>query len=427
MPTLHVAERWKQKLWNIVDERRPLWVELLREAIRRPTDNPPGTTTELASFYRINLERQNIRVEVLEPKAGCPNIIASIVGGENGRHLILNGHMDQLPVERLEQWTVQPYSGEIKDGRIYGRGAADMKAGSTALAIVMMLLAEMKVPLAGRATLALVSDEVTGGKWGTGWLLENRPELIGDAVIDAEPGSLEAVHLAEKGICQIRIITHSPGGFSPRSSMDNAIYKMCTAIRAGLKLRGKKVTPLPVVSEIIANSQAIPEKIPGLEGTNWVFDSITLGVGTIRGGIKVNVVPQRCEAEFDFRIPFGFTQEQLIGEFKEALRSEGLSEKDVSIDPVLLGSPNYTNPKEEIVQILFNNVKAITGREPVFRVAAGSTDCRYWRFKGIPAAVVGPRQYNVGAPDENIVLDDYIMTIKAHIAAVVDFLGLIKS
>jgi acetylornithine deacetylase/succinyl-diaminopimelate desuccinylase-like protein len=87
MPSLQVEEKWKQKLWNIVDERRPLGIELLREAIRRPTDNPPGTTTELASFYRVNLERQNIRVEVLEPKAGCTNIIASIVGSENSRHL----------------------------------------------------------------------------------------------------------------------------------------------------------------------------------------------------------------------------------------------------------------------------------------------------------------------------------------------------
>jgi len=424
MTTPVLTEKWKQKLWNLVDEGRDRWIELLQEVIRRPTDNPPGNTRELALFMKHFLEKAGIKVELVEPKVDGPNLIASIKYSENGRHLILNGHIDQFPVEQLDQWMVAPYSGQIRNGRIYGRGAADMKAGSTALAVVMILLAESTVRLRGKATLTLVSDEETGGEWGTGWLVQNCPEVIGDAVINAEPSSLDAVYLAEKGICEIRVVTNSPGGFSGRSSMDNAIYKMCTAIKAGLKLRGKKGSSSPAVDEIIAQSQAIPENIPGLEGTSWVFDSITLSVGTIRGGVKSNVVPQRCEAEFNFRIPFGVTPDQLIDQLTKALRSEGLEEKDVSIHPISLSVPNYTNPKDEIVQLLCKNVRAVTGRKPEIRIGAGGSDCRFWRAKGIPAAIVGPRQFNLAAPDENVLLEDYIQTIKIHIATVLDFLGI---
>jgi len=92
------------------------------------------------------------------------------VGAVRGRHLILNGHRGpSSPWRTRRRGRVAPYGGEVHDGRIYGRGASDMKGGTVALAAAMILLAELRVPLKGRVTGTFVSDEETGGRWGTAW------------------------------------------------------------------------------------------------------------------------------------------------------------------------------------------------------------------------------------------------------------------
>ncbi|MFO7275280.1 MAG: M20/M25/M40 family metallo-hydrolase [Bacillota bacterium] len=159
----------KAALWAEVDRRRDHFVDILAETIRRPSDNPPGDTTQVAEYLRSVLAGAGLSVEVLAPQPHMPNLVSRYVGAAEGRHLILNGHLDQFPVEDPSAWSVAPYGGEVRDGRIYGRGASDMKGGTVALAAAMILLAELRVPLKGRVTGTFVSDEETGGRWGTAW------------------------------------------------------------------------------------------------------------------------------------------------------------------------------------------------------------------------------------------------------------------
>jgi succinyl-diaminopimelate desuccinylase len=423
MKSASSAASWKQAAWDAVERGREEWVSLLAEVIRRPSDNPPGDTTELATYIMQVLKREGLKPAIYEPQAGNPNIVASIEGAAPGRHLILNGHLDQFPVENPQAWSLSPYSGEVVDGRIYGRGAADMKGGTTALLAVTILLQRLKVPLSGKVTLTLVSDEETGGRWGAQWLVENRPELLGDALLDAEPSSPEAIGIAEKGICWLQVTTHSKGGHSGTSPMDNAIYKMCDAIQAGLKLRGKRGRLPASLQAGLARSKELLEATEFGKGNSWVLDSVTLNVGTIQGGCKANVVPALCTAEFDFRLPVGITPDELEAEFTELLREHGLGEADVDVEPLLVSPPNHTEPSEAIVQTLADNAEAVTGQRPHMHSSYGGSDGRFWRWKGIPAAIFGPRAQGVGAPNENILVEDYLTTMKVHAGTIIDYLG----
>ena len=416
-------QQWKEKVWTSIDEQRDRFVELLSEVIKRPSDNPPGVTTELANFVQKVLEQSGIGFDVFEPLEQNPNIVATIASSNSGRHLILNGHLDQFPVERPDAWQDDPYSGKERAGRIYGRGASDMKGGTTALLAASLLMAELRVPLAGRLTLTLVSDEETGGKWGTEWLLDNHPNLIGDAVLNAEPSSTEAVYVAEKGVNWLKVTTHSPGGHSGLSPLDNAIYKMSTAIQAGLKLRGKKGDVPPKLRNSLANSQALLESQAHGKGNSWVYDSVTLNVGTIEGGVKANVVPAKCTAVFDFRLPLGITPEELITDFKSEMSDMGLGEQDVTVEILYSCPPSHTAPDAEIVRRTLENAEQVTGSKPRVHFQYGGSDCRFWRYKGVPAAIFGPRPFNMAAPNENILIDDYMTVIKVHAGTIIDYLG----
>lgn len=96
-----------------------------------PTDNPLGSTADLANFIRNYIEANNGYVEMYEPKKGIVNIVST--KGKCSQHLVTNGHLDQFPAEVGEQWTNDPHSGLTKDGYIYGRGSGDMKGGLASL------------------------------------------------------------------------------------------------------------------------------------------------------------------------------------------------------------------------------------------------------------------------------------------------------
>ena len=156
----------KRKIWEMIDERKEEIVALCSDMISIPSDNPPGDTTKLAKFLIDYLEQRELQVDVYEPLEGSPNLVATIEGSQEGPHLVLNGHLDQFPAEVGEKWNVGPYSGLVEDGRIYGRGAGDMKGGDTGLITSFCLIKAMDLDFPGKVTLTLVSDEENGGLWG---------------------------------------------------------------------------------------------------------------------------------------------------------------------------------------------------------------------------------------------------------------------
>jgi len=408
----------RETLLAWVDAEKQDLIDFLQGFIRAKSPNPPGDTRAAADHIKKFLERQKLPYRVIAPREEMPNIVASFDARSAGRHLVLNGHIDVFPVGDGFGWTRDPWGGEIVDGKIYGRGAVDMKTGTTASIMTFMFLNRIKDRLRGRLTLTAVSDEETFGPWGARYLMEHHPEVHGDCLLNGEPGSPYSVRFGEKGPLWLEFTVRTAGAHGAYT------HKSKSATKIAMKLAGEleAVTKIkPDVSDNIRAAleigRATMDKAMGDNAADTV-SLVTLNVGTIRGGLKVNMVPSECVFEVDIRLPIGVTKEQvlstvapLLSRFPEAtMREIGSS------------APSWCDPNGEMVEILQRNVENLMGFKPTPIVSLGGTDARLWRYRNIPAYVYGPFPNGMGSQDEHVVIDEFLHIVRTHVLSAYDYL-----
>ncbi len=408
---------------DTLSERRPELVELCSNLVEIPSDNPPGDTTQLATFIADYLSERGVNVDTYEPQPEIVNIVAH--AGEGSPHLILNGHLDQFPGDVGEPWSVPPYSGRMVDGMIFGRGSGDMKGGLASLLFTFGILAQEE-GLPGKVTFTGTSDEETGGRWGALWLLQNVEGVMGDAVLNGEPSGL-TVRIGEKGRVPFKLTAlgkAAHGSFAGYVG-ENAIMKMVKVLPVVEEMRETRAVLTPETETLTEEVMKGYEQQYGHESREMaeVLRHVTVNIGVIRGGTKDNIVPAHCEAEVDMRIPLGIDPIDLKGELESRL--DGV---DPSItvewgrhESTIIES-TYTSSTSKIATYLWDNSKEITGSEPLLSFTSGGTDCRFWRKHGVPAVAYGPRVYGMGGVDEHISVDDLITTGKVHMGTALDFL-----
>src|SRR5699024_9471227 len=197
----------KQSLFNYVDTNSEELLKLCSDLIRFPTENPTVDTTDITKYIVNYIEDAGLTTKVHESNDKMFNIIATNESdNETSKNLILCGHTDVVPAGDRENWDFDPFSGEIKDGWLLGRGASDMKAGLGGIIFATAALGKLNIKLPGKVTLAIVPDEETGGEYGVPWLLEN--ELItGDGCLIEEPSSPQNPTIGQKGSYDIKLNT----------------------------------------------------------------------------------------------------------------------------------------------------------------------------------------------------------------------------
>ena len=145
----------KARLLDTLSKRRSELEELCSNLVKIPSDNPPGDTTQLATFIADYLSERGVDVDTYEPQPGIVNLVTH--AGEGSPHLILNGHLDQFPGDVGEAWSVPPYSGRIADGRIFARGSGDMTGGLASLLFTFGIVTQEE-GLPGKVTFPGTSD-----------------------------------------------------------------------------------------------------------------------------------------------------------------------------------------------------------------------------------------------------------------------------
>lgn len=210
----------KQDIISLIESDSGTHLKLLQSLIRAPTPNPPGSTRAAVSIVQEFLGSWGINSEFIAPKEEAPNLVSTIIGdlqsqaGPVNRSIVLNGHIDQFPVGDAEHWEKDPYSGIIEDGFVHGRSGVDMKAGTAASIIAYSYLHKYRSQLSGRCTLEVVSDEETGGRWGTRHLLEEdtrKNEWKADCVLIGEPTGLQSIRFGEKGTYRLTFTVIAQG------------------------------------------------------------------------------------------------------------------------------------------------------------------------------------------------------------------------
>jgi succinyl-diaminopimelate desuccinylase len=394
-------------------------VRFLSDFTRIDTGNPPGDTRAGARFIRDFLDGAGLPCRVIAPQEAMPNLVAATRFARPGPHLVLNGHIDVFPVGDRSRWTRDPHSGEIADGRVHGRGTVDMKCGTSASVLVYAYLAQLREALRGRLTLTVVSDEETGGRWGSAYLVERHADdVLGDCVLNAEPSSPYTVRFGEKAVFWMRFLVRTPGGHSAYPHTSASANKIATRLIQDLEALESLE---PRVPETVARALARPEVRAAIErglgaGASDVVQRITVNIGVMRGGVKVNMLPSECEIEVDARLPIGIDPDDV----RAAIFSIAARYPDGRHQP---SSATWSDPAHPMVRLLQDNAEALSGVRPPAIVSLGGTDCRFWRAAGVPAFVYGPSPEGMGAPDESVRIDEFLHVVKTHALSAFDYLS----
>lgn len=414
----------RQAILDRVEAVKDDAIRFFQDFTRIDTSNPPGNTEAGAAFIARFLDRHGLAHKVVAPQKTMPNIIASTAMGGPGRHLVLNGHIDVFPAGDPALWSRNPWSGDIVDGAVFGRGTADMKCGTTASIFTYLILQGLRDRLKGRLTLTAVSDEETGGRWGTGYLIEHHAdEVLGDCVLNGEPSSPWTVRFGEKSPIWFRFRIRTPGAHSAYPHISRSATKIAARLMIDLEVLETLVPETPEsVTRILARPEALAAIERGLgKGAMHSATHVTVNFGIVQAGVKINMLPGDCIVEADIRMPVGIGTARIRAEVQRILARYPEVTAEELIQPPC--EPTCSEPDHEMLALIQDNAERLSGQRPVPIVTLGGTDCRFWRLKGIPAYVYGCSPGRMSAPDESVPIDEFLHVLKTHALSAGLYLG----
>ena len=408
-------------------------VELLAQLLRFDTSNPPGGEGPCIDWIRQLLEGLGSDVRILDDGSGRPNLLARHRGRGQAPPLLLQGHVDVVAAGA--GWSREPFAGELHGGYVWGRGALDMKGG-----VAMMLAAYMRMCAAGAqppgdVILCLMSDEEAGSDHGAAFLVREHAELFagvrhaigefGGFTLELAGRRFYPIMVAEKQICWTRATLRGPAGHGSMPVRGGAAGGLARLLGA-LDRRRLPVHVTPVAEamvEAIAAQLPAPLALPlrgllrpalsdrildALGERARMFDPLlhnTASATIVRGGEKINVVPDQIAVELDCRLLPGFGPEQLFAELRRLAGVELLELEVLRHDPVAAAPDLAMMPLLGAV-LREQDATAL----PVPMLLPGVTDGRFFSRLGIqtygylpmPMPAELPMMRLIHAPDERI-------------------------
>lgn len=392
---------------------------LTQDLLRFDTTNPPGNETLCVEHIAALLKREGIEPVVVESAPGRGNLVARLKGNGSLPPLLLMGHVDVVPAEAA-YWRHPPFSGEVEDGIVWGRGATDMKNMVAMELMVFLMLQRDRVPLKRDVILMANADEETGGFMGAGWVAKNYPDLIqaeyainegGATCIELDGKSFFVCSTAEKGTARFTLRGRGEPGHASQPHKNNAILPLAQALVRLIE------TPLPVTVTKTARAhvEALARGVDGeLSRTllnlldpalhESAMAALPLGEPTkrrlsaslhntatptiLQAGSKINVIPAVAECEVDCRILPGTTLELLEPQVRAVVGNQVEIEFD-RVFPGLESDPD--SPLfETIRQTLLEDQQ---GGVLVPGLITGGTDAKRVQDLGIKVYGFIPQRY----------------------------------
>jgi acetylornithine deacetylase/succinyl-diaminopimelate desuccinylase-like protein len=316
---------------------------LLQQLIRFDTVNPPGNERLLQEFLLGELTSAGFDCELLGAVPERPNLIARLRGAADGPTLCLLGHVDTV-LAHPDEWTHGPWSGEVADGYLWGRGALDMKSQVAAeIAAAISLARSGWRPARGELLICSVVDEETGGALGAQWITETHPDKVRcDFLINEGGGPCfeyggtrrYGVCCGEKGVFRFKLVTDGVAGHASLPRMgDNALLKLGPLLeRLGARQPSYAITDVPAaflrgLGQDPADPAGAVERLAAADPRLATLFEPMLGVTftPTRAGAseKVNVIPSRAELHVDCRVPPGLGEDEVRRAIVEVLGADG--------------------------------------------------------------------------------------------------------
>lgn len=384
--------------------------EILSRLIQVKSVNPPGGETEVARYLKGLFDQAGIANEIIESAPGRGSFLAYL--GEGPKSLLFLSHTDVVPAG--EGWDFDPFSGEIVEGYVRGRGALDCKGLVAAEAQALLSLA-LGPRLRGRLIFAATADEEIGGTYGVQYLLEKFPHKLradfainegGEEPIKMDGQAVFFIQTGEKGASWTHLQAR---GVSAHGSIptlgENAVVKMAEAVRRLGRCR-PRVVLIPEVRRLIQaliRFRGVEEKITSrnvdtfldafFEGGAFreylrAITRLTISPNMIQGGLKTNIIPDSCTAEIDIRVLPGQDREFVLRELRR------LVGPDIEIDIPDFHAASFSPADTEGYRLIERAIQEVSGQVACLPcVSSGATDSRFLRAAGIPAyglAIMAP-------------------------------------
>lgn len=381
-------------------------VKLLQAYLQVNTISPPGNESRAVEFLGDIFDKEGIKYDSAESDKGRGNIWARLEGGDKPA-LILLHHSDVVPANE-EYWDFDPLSGEIVDGYIQGRGALDMKGTGISHLANFLRLHRSDKKLNRDIILIAAADEESGGEYGMGWLVENRPEIFKDAGILLNEGGSGfrskdvvgfSIEITQKIPVWLRLTSiDQPGhGSSPRTT--SSVSRIVEALNiiwnnpfepriipevdrvfadrsAGLSEPFQ--TAYKNINEVIEDPSFMKE-LQEFSPSAHALTRNTCSLTRMEGSNKINVVPPKASAEIDCRILPDNKPEEFITQIENLIKNTG-----VEVEPIMLGFPGSSPTDSELYLAIEDFIqKNYPGSKLSPSVSTGFTDSRFSRGMGI--------------------------------------------
>lgn len=414
-----------ERLSPAIEARRGLTIDLIREMVQRPSFETEAAVQEyIAGFWR----RRGIEPDIWEidddalrrhpayidggwDYRGRKNLVVVFKGSGNGKSLAINGHMDVVPVDPSGVWTSDPWSGEYRDGRVYGRGAVDMKGGLAIALAVMDALLECKVRLKGDLQLHCVVDEENGGN---GTLATALRGYRGDATIFLEPTSPHLLVVSGRGAQFFRITVRGvEGGIEYQALLPNAIEKAYQVLLAVQTFAARRMA-------------LVNDPLYRLDATK-----LPCGICKIQAGNWPSTLPASCVMEGSLECMPGEDIHQVSQEFKQHLLEMAQKDEWLGLHPPeieffgLRLEAAKTDVEHPLVKGLLESTRQIIGKQPEV-VGGGGSDLRIpVLYANSPSVLFGPAGGAIHSTDEYIEVDSAMQVAQILGRFILDWCGVV--
>lgn len=375
--------------------------ETLSHYIQIDSSHPAGRTLQTAAFLRERLEAEGIETRQYQTDVdGKVNLLARLRSDAPlGKPLVLSNHMDVVQAVAAD-WTFDPYSGEVANGHVYGRGALDMKGMGVMELMAVLLLKRHGVPLARDVVLLCTCDEEIGSTLGAQWLVEHHFADIDPAFVLDEgghgmrgffsAGDVFEVAVGEKRILWLTMVARAEPGHASQPWPEAATHRLVRAAHAILT-QPPEDRECPPVAELIRRlGPAARREIAAQRATApLLHDAISLTM--LSGGYKVNIIPERAEMTFDCRLLPDTDERAFLSNLEQVVNDPGVT-FEVTRSPNPPATSEWTDAP--LFAALDQACRAYVPHAPVTpTICVGGTDARYFRARGVPAYGLVPGLY----------------------------------
>jgi acetylornithine deacetylase/succinyl-diaminopimelate desuccinylase family protein len=380
-----------------IQEYRAQILETLSELIAIPTVNPPGKFyRQCVHYLSERLGSWGIRHRVVEvPYGKFPRFSVLGYWGEGRETLHFHGHYDVVPADSSSH-----FRAHIQGDRLYGRGSSDMKGGLVAVLFALRVLQESGMRPKGRITFSLVPDEETGGRLGTGHLLDSGlipPVTLGMLMPEPTSGS---IWNANKGALTYRIKIHgSPAHVGLASGVDNPFEHMVEIGHSLLKLK----------QDIQMRRTSMKAHPPQAKS------SVMLMGGESGSGVSFNVIPEKAFFTIDRRLNPEESLDEAKKEIVKIMEKHKKRGIKMRIEILQEGESSLSEPESPLASALKESVLLVTGKTPDFQLCPGLCEIRFFNKCGVPAYAYGPGLLEVShGPVEYVKTSDVLGCVEVY-------------